>query len=541
MQMISTNGVSLSYGQRSLFQDVSVKFLPGNCYGLIGANGAGKSTFLKILSGEIESDFGEVFVTPGQRVAVLRQNQFEFDEVNVLKTVIMGNKFLYDVMEEKEALYAKENFSDEDGIRASELETRFAELNGWDAESQAGEMLHSLGVPDSAHCLVMKDLEAGMKVRVLLAQALFGNPDILLLDEPTNNLDIKSIMWLEEFLCEVKNTVVVVSHDRHFLDKVCTHIADIDFGKLTLYTGNYTFWYQASQLMLKQHREQNRKAEEKIKELKAFIERFSANASKSRQATSRKKMISKLSVEDVKPSTRKYPHVHFTEEREAGKDLLITTGLTGEHNGRVMFQNLNLTISKGEKVAFVARDSQVLTTLMQVLMGEMPAKSGEFRWGITTSRSYFPKDNASWFDTEFHLIDWLRQYATKDSERDEEYIRGFLGRMLFSGEEAMKKARVLSGGEKVRCMLARMMLMRGNVLVMDEPTNHLDLESITALNNGLINFKGTILFTSQDREFVNTVATRIVEITPKGTLDKVMSYDEYLEDPAISAQREALY
>ena len=539
--MISTSNVSLSYGQRALFQEVTAKFLPGNCYGLIGANGAGKSTFLKILSGQIEPDFGDVFVTPGQRIAVLKQNQFEFDEINVLKTVILGNKFLYEVMTEKEALYEKEDFTDEDGIRASELEARFAELNGWDAESQAGEMLHSLGVPDQAHAMLMKDLDAGVKVRVLLAQALFGNPDILLLDEPTNNLDMASIMWLEEFLCEFKNTVVVVSHDRHFLDKVCTHIADIDFGKLMQYTGKYTFWYQASQLALKQQREQNRKSEDKIKELKTFIERFSANASKSRQATSRKKMISKLSVDEIKPSSRKYPHVHFTEEREAGKDLLLTTGLTGELNGRVMFKGLNLTISKGEKVALVGKDGQVASALLQVLTGELPAKSGEFRWGVTTSRAYFPKDNAPYFDTDLNLIDWLRQYATKDSERDEEYVRGFLGRMLFSGEEAMKKARVLSGGEKVRCMLSRMMMMRGNVLVMDEPTNHLDLESITALNNGLINYKGTILFTSQDREFVNTVATRILEVTPKGVIDKIMTYDEYLDDPAIAAMREALY
>ena len=539
--MISTSNVTLSYGPRALFQDVSVKFLPGNCYGLIGANGAGKSTFLKILSGQIEADFGDVFVTPGQRIAVLNQNQFQFDNINVLKTVIMGNKFLYDVMVEKDALYEKEDFSDEDGIRASELETRFAELNGWDAESQAGEMLHSLGVPDQAHAMQMKDLDAGIKVRVLLAQALFGNPDILLLDEPTNNLDLTSIMWLEEFLCEFKNTVVVVSHDRHFLDKVCTHIADIDFGKLMQYTGNYTFWYQASQLALKQQRDQNRKSEDRIKELKAFIERFSANASKSRQATSRKKMINKLSVDDIKPSSRKYPHIHFTEEREAGKDLLVTTGLSGELNGRTMFKGLNLTISKGEKVALVGKDGQVASTLMQILMGELPLKSGEVRWGVTTSRAYFPKDNAAYFEKDLGLIDWLRQYATKDSERDEEFVRGFLGRMLFSGEDALKKSRVLSGGEKVRCMLSRMMMMRGNVLVMDEPTNHLDLESITALNNGLINFKGTVLFTSQDREFVNTIATRIIEITPKGLTDKVMSYDEYLEDPGVAAMREALY
>ncbi len=539
--MLSTNGVTLAYGQRVLFQDVSIKFLPGNCYGLIGANGTGKSTFVKILSGEIKPDFGEVLVTPGERVAVLKQNQFEFDDIEVLKTVLMGNKPLYAIMDEKEQLYAKEDFSDEDGLRASELETRFAELNGWDAESQAGEMLEALGVKAELHQHKMRDLEAGLKVRVLLAQALAGSPDILLLDEPTNNLDLASIMWLEEFLCEFKNTVVVVSHDRHFLDKVCTHIADIDFSKITLYTGNYSFWYQASQLALKQKYDKNKKAEDKIKELKSFIERFSANASKSRQATSRKKMISKLNVEEIKPSSRKYPHIVFTEEREAGKDLLQATGLAGTLDGRSMFSHLDLTITKGEKVAFVGRDGAFATHLFQMLVGEQPVTGGEFRWGITTSRGYFPKDNATYFKEPLTLINWLRQWARNDAERDEEFVRGFLGRMLFSGEEATKLAPVLSGGEKVRCMLARMMMQRNNVLILDEPTNHLDLESITALNEGLINYKGTVLFTSQDREFVNTVATRIIELTPKGILDKVMSYDDYLESPEVLAQREALY
>ncbi len=539
--MISTSGVTLGYGQRVLFKDVNVKFLPGNCYGLIGANGAGKSTFLKIMSGEISPDYGEVAVQPGQRVAVLKQNQFEFDDIEVLKTVIMGNKFLYDIIREKEELYAKLDFSDADGIRASELEGRFAELNGWDAESQAAEMLHGLGVGDDLLNKKMRDLEAGQKVRVLLAQALYGNPEILLLDEPTNNLDVQSIMWLEEFLIEFKNTVVVVSHDRHFLDKVCTHIADIDFGKIQLYTGNYTFWYQASQLALRQQKDQNKKSEDRIKELKSFIERFSANASKSRQATSRKKQLEKLSVEDIKPSNRRYPHVHFVEEREAGKDLVMCKNLTGELDGRVLFRNLDLTINRGEKVAFVGKDGAPATLLFQILTSDMLPASGEFRWGITTHRSYFPKDNAAWFKEPLTLIDWLRQFVTKESERDEEYVRGFLGRMLFSGEEATKKANVLSGGEKVRLMMARMMMARPNVLVLDEPTNHLDLESITAVNNGLMNYPGTILFTSQDREFVSSVATRIIELTPKGIIDKVISYDDYLESPSIATERARLY
>ena len=539
--MISTSGITLSYGQRVLFKDVNVKFLPGNCYGLIGANGAGKSTFLKILSGEIEADYGDVSVQPGQRIAVLKQNQFEFDDVDVLKTVIMGNKHLYDIIREKEELYAKADFSEADGIRASELEARFAELNGWDAEAQAAEMLHGLGVGDELLNLKMRELEAGVKVRVLLSQALFGNPDILLLDEPTNNLDVASIMWLEEFLIENKNTVIVVSHDRHFLDKVCTHIADIDFGKLQLYTGNYTFWYQASQLALKQQKDQNKKSEDRIKELKSFIERFSANASKSRQATSRKQQLEKLSVDDIKPSTRRYPHVHFVEEREAGKDLLICKGLTGEIDGRILFKDLDLTISRGEKVAFVGKDGAPATLLFQILAGDVAPKSGEFRWGITTFRSYFPKENSSWFKEPLSLMDWLRQFVTKESERDEEYVRGFLGRMLFSGEEATKKSNVLSGGEKVRMMFARMMMARPNVLVLDEPTNHLDLESITAVNNGLINYPGTMLFTSQDREFVNSIATRIIELTPKGLIDKVITYDDYLESPEVQGQRLSLY
>ncbi len=539
--MIATTGVSLAFGQRKLFQDVDIKFLPGNCYGLIGANGTGKSTFLKILSGELAADHGEVFIQPGQRLAFLRQNQFEFDEVEVLNTVIMGNRLLYDIMVEKDALYAKPDFSDEDGIRASELESRFGELNGWDAEAQAAVMLSALGVGENVHKMKMKELEAGQKVKVLVAQALFGNPDILLLDEPTNNLDLQSIMWLEEFLCEFKNTVVVVSHDRHFLDKVCTHVADIDFSKITLYTGNYSFWYQSSQLALKQRQDKNKKAEDKAKELKDFIMRFSANASKSKQATGRKKMLAKLDFEQIKPSSRKYPHIFFTEEREAGKDLLETKQLSGEEDGKIHFKNLDLTITKGEKVAFVGKDGLSATLLFKILQGEVEPKSGTFRWGVTTSRASFPKENSAFFDTDKNLIDWLRNYARTDAERDEEYVRGFLGKMLFSGEEAAKRARVLSGGEKVRCMLARMMMSKANVMIMDEPTNHLDLESITALNEGLIQYKGTLLFTSQDREFINTIATRIIELTPKGLMDKSMTYDEYLESPAIAEERARLY
>lgn len=538
--MIATEGISLAYGQRVLFSDVSIKFTPGNCYGVIGANGAGKSTFLKILSPEIPADHGEILVTPGQRVAYLRQNQFEFDEVTALATVLMGNKPLYELMVEKEALYAKADFSDEDGLRASELEARFAELNGWDAEAQAAELLSALGVAEEQHHKLMKELEAGIKVRVLLAQAICGNPDVLLLDEPTNNLDLPSIMWLEEFLCEFKNTVIVVSHDRHFLDKVCTHIADIDFGKITLYTGNYSFWYQASQLALKQRREANRKAEDKAKELKTFIERFSANASKSRQATSRKKLLDKLSIDDIKPSSRKYPHIYFQEEREAGRDLLQVNGLSAvSEEGRPLLRNFDLSVVKGEKIAFVGRDGAPASVLFQILAGEKQPPSGSARFGITVKTGYFPKENSAYFSGKLNLIDWLRQYAG-EGERDEEYIRGFLGKMLFSGEETQKTVNVLSGGEKVRCMLSRLMMTRANVLILDEPTNHLDLESITALNNGLMEFKGTLLFTSQDREFVETIATRIIEILPKGVIDRSMPYGEYLESEQVIAERARL-
>lgn len=539
--MISTHKVSLAFSQRFLFQDVSIKFLPGNCYGLIGANGAGKSTFLKVLSGEIKADAGEVFVAPGLRLAVLKQNQFEFEDFEVIQTVLMGNRPLYEAIHEKEALYSKTDFSEEDGIRAAELEALFADLGGWDAESQASSMLEALGVKTELHNLKMRELEAGLKVRVLLAQALFGNPDILLLDEPTNNLDIDSIMWLEEFLCEFKGTVVVVSHDRHFLDKVSTHIADLDFNQISVYTGNYSFWYEASQLALKQRQDQNRKTEDKIKELKSFVERFSANASKSKQATSRKKLLDKLSIDDIKPSSRRYPHIVFQQEREAGKQLLEVKGLSATLDGRKLFKNVNLVIEKGEKVAFVGRDTQSATLLLQVLAGEAPADSGTFSWGVTTKRAFFPKDHAGYFPKDVNLIEWLRQFAENQAEAEEEYLRGFLGKMLFSGQEVFKSTSVLSGGEKVRCLLSKMMMARPNVLLMDEPTNHLDLESITALNQGLRNYKGTLLLISQDRETIESIATRIIELTPQGMIDRPMTYQEYLENPSIGQERQKLY
>lgn len=539
--MISTSNVSLSYGTRTLFKNVTIKFLPGNCYGLIGANGAGKSTFLKILSGEIQPDQGDVIIPPGMRLAVLKQNQFEFDDLDVLKTVLMGNKPLYAIMEEKDALYAKADFSDADGIRAAELETAFADMNGWDAESQAAEMLETLGIPSSLHNLKMKEIEAGQKVRALLAQALYGNPDILLLDEPTNNLDLNTIRWLEEFLCEFKNTVIVVSHDRHFLNKVTTHTADIDFNAISVYTGNYSFWYEASQLNLKQRQDRNRKNEEKAKELKSFIMRFSANASKSKQATSRKKMLDKLNVEEIKPSTRKYPHIFFQQEREAGKDILNINELSASESDLASFSGFSATIKKGDKVAFIGKTALPASLLFEVLAGEREPKSGEYTWGVTTTVGYFPKEHDSYFAEDINLLDWLRQYAKTDDEREEEYLRGFLGKMLFSGQEVLKKTSVLSGGEKVRCILAKMMMLRANVLLLDEPTNHLDLESITALNKGLNEFPGTILLISQDREIVSSIANRIVEISSKGFVDREMEYEEFIERPDLSAERSALY
>ncbi len=537
--MISTNCITLRYGGRLLFEDVSIKFTPGNCYGLIGANGAGKSTFLKILSGEEEANNGEVIITPGERLAVLKQNHFEFDEFEVLKTVIMGHHRLYEIMEEKESLYAKADFSEEDGIRISELEGEFAELNGWESESQAAMLLNGLGINEELHEKKMTELDGNEKVRVLLAQALFGNPDILLLDEPTNHLDLSSITWLENFLYNFENTVIVVSHDRHFLNKVCTHIADIDFGKIQLYTGNYDFWYESSQLALQQVRDLNKKTEAKMKELQEFIERFSANASKSKQATSRKKLLEKLTLEDIKPSSRKYPFIDFKPEREAGNDLLMVSSLCKNIDGEKVLTDISFTVNKGDKIAFVGPDGLAKTTLFKILIGELNPDKGEFKWGITTSQAYFPKDNSEYFDgVDLNLVDWMRQFS---KDQTETYVRGFLGRMLFSGEESLKKASVLSGGEKVRCMLSRMMLTGANVSILDEPTNHLDLESITALNNGLINFKGTILFTSHDHQFVQTIANRIIEITPNGLINRQMTYDEYLESDEIARLREDMY
>ncbi len=536
--MLSTYNLGLRYGKRVLFEDVTIKFSPGNCYGLIGANGSGKSTFLKILSGEIESTCGHVEITPGERLALLKQNHFEFDEFEVLQTVIMGHKRLYDIIQEKDALYAKSDFTDEDGVRASELEAEFEALRGWDAETEAAQMLSGLGIKEHLHRLKMKELESKLKVRVLLAQALFGNPDILLLDEPTNHLDVESIMWLEEFLYNFKNTVIVVSHDRHFLDRVCTHIADIDFGKIQLYTGNYSFWYESSQLALQQRRDQNKKTEEKIKELQAFIARFSANASKSKQATSRKKILDKITLDDIKPSSRKYPHIIFKFEKDVGNDLLTLTKLNKKSGENILFQDITFTVNKGDKIAFLSREGPAVSILFSILMGEETSCGGEMRWGQTTLRAFFPKDNTKFFQVDLNLIDWLRQFS---KERDENFIRSFLGKMLFSGEESLKKANVLSGGEKVRCMLARMMLQGANVLILDEPTNHLDLESITALNNSLIDFQGTVLFCSHDHQFVQTIASRIIEITPKGIIDKAVSYDEYLADEGMIKKRAELY
>jgi len=537
--LISTNGITLRYGGQLLFEDVTIKFTSGHCYGLIGANGSGKSTFLKILSGEADANSGDVIITPGERLAVLKQNHFEFDEFEVLKTVIMGHHRLYEIMEEKDILYAKADFSEKDGIRISELEGEFSELNGWEAETQAAMLLNGLGINEDLHEKAMKELDGNEKVRVLLAQALFGNPDILLLDEPTNHLDLASITWLENFLYNFENTVIVVSHDRHFLNKVCTHIADIDYGKIQLYSGNYDFWYESSQLALQQTRDLNKKTEAKIAELQEFIQRFSANASKSKQATSRKKLLDKLTLEDIKPSSRKYPFIEFKPEREAGNDLLMVNNICTDINGEKILDDISFMVNKGDKIAFVGPNGLAKTTLFKILMNELAPDNGEYKWGVTTSQAYFPRDNTEFFDNvDLNLVDWMRQFS---KDQTETYIRGFLGRMLFSGEESLKEAKVLSGGEKVRCMLSRMMLSSANVLILDEPTNHLDLESITALNNGLINFKGTLLFTSHDHQFVQTIANRIIEITPKGLIDRQMTYDEYLESEEITALREAMY
>ncbi len=524
--MIAAVDVTLQYGKRKLFSNVNIGFSQGNCYGIIGANGSGKSTFLKILSGEVETTKGDVAVSPGERISILKQDQFAYDEYTVLTAVIMGHKRLYDIMQEKEELYSREEFSGEDGIRASELEGEFADLDGWNAESEAGKLLSSLGLPQDLHECEMKQLESGQKVRVLLAQALFGDPDILLLDEPTNHLDAETAVWIEDFLCNFKNTAIVVSHDRHFLDKVCTHIADIDFGQIQLYPGNFTFWRESTQMALRQRTEANKKTEAKRKELQAFISRFSANASKSKQATSRKKSLAKLTLEDIKPSSRKYPYVNFEQERAAGNNLLEVDSLTKTSERQVMFKDLTFRVDRGEKVAFLGLNDLAKTTLFQILMGEMEADSGECKWGISTSRSYYPKDNTAYFDADLSLVDWLAQYS---DNTDENFLRGFLGRMLFSGEDVFKSVNVLSGGEKVRCMFSRMMLQQANVLILDEPTNHLDLESITSLNEGLKKFPGTILFSSYDHELIQTVASRIIEFTPEGYVDRRgVTFDEYL-------------
>ncbi|WP_273852703.1 ABC-F family ATP-binding cassette domain-containing protein [Guptibacillus spartinae] len=538
--MITVTDVGLRYGDRKLFEDVNIKFTPGNCYGLIGANGAGKSTFLKILSGEIEPQTGDVHMGPGERLAVLKQNHFEYEEYEVLNTVIMGHARLYEVMQEKNAIYMKEDFSDEDGMKAAELEGEFADLNGWEAESDAAVLLKGLGISEDLHYKKLADLTGSEKVKVLLAQALFGSPDILLLDEPTNNLDLSAIQWLEEFLINFENTVIVVSHDRHFLNKVCTHMADLDYGKIQVYVGNYDFWYESSQLARTMKEDANKKKEEKVKELQAFIQRFSANASKSKQATSRKKLLDKITLDDIKPSSRKYPYVAFTPNREIGNDVLHVEGLTKTIDGVKVLDNVSFMLNKDDKVALVGRNEIANTALIKILMGEMEADSGTFKWGVTTSQAYFPKDNSEYFEgVDTNLVNWLRQYSPED--QSESFLRGFLGRMLFSGEEVLKKASVLSGGEKVRCMLSKMMLSGANVLVLDDPTNHLDLESITALNNGLMNFKGAMIFTSHDHQFIQTIANRVIEVTPKGIIDKEATYDEYLENTELQAKAQAMY
>ncbi len=536
--MISVNNLLLQFGKRILFDEVNIRFTEGNCYGVIGANGAGKSTFLKILSGELEANAGNVSIDPGKRLAVLKQNHNDYNDVPVIDTVIMGHQRLWEIMKEKDALYAKADFSDADGIRASELEMEFAEMEGWNAESDAASLLSGLGIEESEHHKLMKDLSGSQKVRVLLAQALFGNPDILILDEPTNDLDLRTIAWLEDFLLDFKNTVIVVSHDRHFLDTVCTHIADIDFGKIKLFTGNYSFWYESSQLALRQRSQSNKKAEEKRKELQEFIARFSANASKSRQATSRKKLLEKINVEEIQPSNRKYPAIIFNQNRDAGNQILEVRNLSfRDENGKYLFKDLDFTVNRGDKIAFLAKDSRSLTALYQVLMDEYKANSGEINFGQTITKAYLPNDNAKYFDVNLNLIDWLSQFS---EEKDEIFIRGFLGKMLFTGEETLKKANVLSGGEKVRCMLSRMMLQGANLLLLDEPTNHLDLESIQALNNSLSGFNGTVLFTSHDYAFTQTVANRIIEIMPNGSIDKLMTYDEYINDERVIEQKAAL-
>ena len=534
--MIAANNVTLRIGKKALFEDVNIKFTEGNCYGLIGANGAGKSTFLKILSGQLETTSGDITITPGQRLSFLQQDHFKYDAYPVLDTVIMGNKRLYDIMKEKEAIYAKEDFSDEDGIRASELEGEFAEMNGWEAESDAAQLLNGLGIETDLHYSIMRDLTGSQKVKILLAQALFGNPDILLLDEPTNHLDLDAIEWLEEFLINFENTVIVVSHDRYFLNKVCTHTADIDYGKIQLYAGNYDFWYESSQLLIKQMKEANRKKEEKIKELQEFISRFSANASKSKQATSRKRALEKIQLDEMRPSSRKYPYIDFRPNREIGNEVLMVDGLSKTIDGVKVLDNISFTLGHDDKVAFVGGNEQAKTVLFRILMGEMEPDEGTYKWGVTTSQTYFPKDNTAEFDNDLTIADWLTQYS---EIKDATYVRGFLGRMLFPGEDGVKKVRILSGGEKVRCLLSKMMISGANVLIFDEPTNHLDMESITALNNGMIKFPGVILFASHDHQIVQTTANRIMEILPNGVLiDKITTYDEYLASDEMARKRQ---
>ena len=535
--MISANNVTLRIGKRALFEDVNIKFTEGNCYGLIGANGAGKSTFLKILSGVIEPSKGDIAITPGQRLSVLEQDHYKYDDYQVLDTVILGNKRLYEIMKEKDAIYAKEDFTDEDGVRASELEGEFADLNGWEAESDAATLLNGLGIETDLHYAYMRELDGGQKVKVLLAKALFGNPDILLLDEPTNHLDLDAIAWLEEFLINFNNTVIVVYHDRYFLNKVCTHIADIDYAKIQLYSGNYDFWYESSQLMIKQMKEANKKKEEKIKELQEFIQRFSANASKSKQATSRKRALEKIQLDEIRPSSRKYPYIDFKPNREIGNEVLHVEGISKTIDGVKLLDNISFTLGHDDKVAFVGPNVNATTALFKILAGEMEPDEGSYKWGVTTTQTYFPKDNTAEFTSEDSIVDWLMQYSP---EKDVTFVRGFLGRMLFSGDDGLKKVNVLSGGERVRCMLSKMMMSGANTMLMDEPTNHLDMESITALNNSLIKYPGVLLFTSQDHQFVQTVANRIMELTPGGLIDKQCTYDEYLENDEMARKRQIL-
>ena len=535
--MISANNVTYRVGKKALFEDVNIKFTEGNCYGLIGANGAGKSTFLKILSGQLDTTKGDIVITPGQRLSVLEQDHFKYDDNVVMDTVIMGNERLFQIMKEKDAIYAKEDFSDEDGIRASELEAEFAEMDGWEAESNAAMLLNGLGIGTEFHYSLMKDLDGSLKVKVLLAKALFGNPDILLLDEPTNHLDLDAIAWLEDFLIDFENTVIVVSHDRYFLNKVCTQIADIDYGKIQLYAGNYDFWYESSQLLIKQMKEANKKKEEKIKELQEFIQRFSANASKSKQATSRKRALEKIQLDEIRPSSRKYPYIDFKPNREIGNEVLHVEGISKTIDGVKLLDNISFTLGHDDKVAFVGPNVNATTALFKILAGEMEPDEGSYKWGVTTTQTYFPKDNTAEFTSEDSIVDWLMQYSP---EKDVTFVRGFLGRMLFSGDDGLKKVNVLSGGERVRCMLSKMMMSGANTMLMDEPTNHLDMESITALNNSLIKYPGVLLFTSQDHQFVQTVANRIMELTPGGLIDKQCTYDEYLENDEMARKRQIL-